>query len=173
MNVEGSAQLKLINLCIGFAAVAIVVTLAGCGGGGNSGGDPGPGGGSQLSVSVLEANGLTATLAEDRNTVAVGGTVTYTVTLANKTAAPISINISADALTSPPASLTVRNSGGSAVYEPVPGTPPLSSLSLAPGQSLTTTQAVAAYSPAGTYSAVATFFDSAITNAGPLTVTAQ
>jgi len=170
-----TSLMKLTSLKF-VAPVAAALLLAGCGGGGGtsdggSGGGPGPG--SPLSVSVLEANGLTATLAEDKSTVAVGGTVTYTVTLANKTAAPVSINISADALTLPPASLTVRNSGGSPVYQPLPGSPPLSSLSLAPGQSLVSTQAVAAYSPAGTYSASATFFDSAITTAGPLTVTAQ
>lgn len=166
-------HLKLTSLKF-VAPVAAALVLAGCGGGGgtgDTGGGPGPG--SPLSVSVLEANGLTATLAEDKNTVAVGGTVTYTVTLANKTAAPVSINISADALTLPPASLTVRNSGGSLVYQPIPSSPPLSMLSLAPGQSLVSTQAVAVYSPAGTYSASATFFDSAITTAGPLSVTAQ
>lgn len=173
---EGTTQLKYIVPCLAAAAVI----LAGCGGGGGNGnggdgGTAGSGGtsGSTLSASVLEANGLTATLAEDRNVIAAGGTVSYTLTLANKSTAPVTINISAGVPALPSASLVVRNSAGSAVFQPVPGAPPLNSLSLAPGQSLSTVQTVSAFAAVGTYNATATFSDTAVTNVGPLAVTVQ
>ena len=174
----------------------VVLLLAGCGGGGNgnsgngtastgttagtgigtgsssSTGTGGTGGGN-LSVSVREANGLTASLAEDKNTVAAGGTVTYTLTLSNKTAALISVNYNASLPTQPPVSLIVRDGSGQTVFQPVPGSPPLDTLELAAGQSLTETKAVTAFAASGTYNATATFFDSAITTVGPLTVTVQ
>ncbi len=55
--------------------------LAGCGGGGSGSPTAAP-----RSVSATLPDGLTGTLTEDRSTVAVGGTVTYTLTLANNTA---------------------------------------------------------------------------------------
>ena len=154
--------------------------FAGCGGGGGGGngsgggsGNNGGSGGGTLSVSAIEANGLTATLSEDKNTVSVGGTVTYTMTLANKTASAVLIQFSASTPTQPPAAVVVRDAAGNLVFTPVPPAPPLDTLSLGPGQALTVSQAVAAFSAAGTYSAKATFSDGPGTTIGPLTVTAH
>ncbi len=164
--------------------------LAGCGGGGGNGnssptvvtpittgvggvttGNGGATGGTPASVSAKEANGLTATLSENTTTVAVGGTVTYTLTLTNNTGAVVTVN----AVTSTQifTALSIRNASGALVYIPVPGSPPLQTVLLAPGQTLTTTQAVSAFSSAGTYSATGVFDDSTPTSVGPLTVTAQ
>ncbi len=178
----------------GAAALAFSsLLLAGCGGGGGGNGNSGSGttstgtsstgtsgtstgntgGSGPLSVSVTEANGLTATLAEDKNIVAVGGTVTYTLTLANKTPAAVLISYSSATPTQPPASVVVRNAVGSVVYSPLPGFPALDNLSLLPGQSLTASQAVAAYALPGVYNATSTFSDSVNTTVGPLAVTAK
>lgn len=171
---------------LGLASVAL---LAGCGGGGGGNGNSTPmvvtpitsgiGGttpittpvGTPASVTATEANGLTATLSENATTVAVGGAVTYTLTLTNNTGAVVTIN----AVTSTQifTALSVRNAANAPVYTPVPGSPPLQTVLLAPGQSLTSTQAVSAFSSAGAYSATAVFDDSIATSVGPLTVTAQ
>ncbi len=171
---------------LGLASVAL---LAGCGGGGGNssptvvnpitsgiGGATTSGNGgttttTPASVSATEANGLTATLSENTTTVAVGGTVTYTLTLTNNTGAVVTVN----AVTSTQifTALSIRNASGALVYIPVPGSPPLQTVLLAPGQTLTTTQAVGAFSSAGVYSATAVFDDSTPTSVGPLTVTAQ
>ena len=129
--------------------------------------------GGALSAFVTEPNGLTATLAEDKNTVAAGGTVTYTLTLTNKTAAPVSISYSASAPGQPPATLVVRNAAGSALFLPAPGPPPIDTIALAPGQSLSSAQTVSSFGATGVYSASATYADSAVTTVGPLTVTVQ
>ena len=72
-----------------FAAVAALVAaglLAGCGGGGSSHADlRSP----ALSASAKTPLGLTATFAEDKASVALGGGVTYTLTLTNNTSQPI------------------------------------------------------------------------------------
>lgn len=170
-----------------------VALLAGCGGGGGNGnptvispittGATGIGTTSgtttivPASVSVPEANGLTATLSESATTVAVGGTVTYTLTQTNNTGAIVTISGIGATAASPaqaPAALSVLNSAGSPVFVPPPGPPPLDSVSISPGQSLTTTQAVSGFGSAGTYSATAVFgVSGASTVVGPLTVTAQ
>ncbi len=172
---------------LGLVSVAL---LAGCGGGGGNGnssptvvapittgvggvttGNGGTIGGTPASVSATEANGLTATLSENTTTVVVGGTVTYTLTLTNNTGAVVTVN----AVTSTQifTALSIRNASGALVYIPVPGSPPLQTVLIAPGQTLTTTQAVSAFSSAGTYSATGVFDDSTPTSVGPLTVTAQ
>ena len=126
-----------------------------------------------MSVSVTEANHLTATVAEDKSTVSVGGTVTYTLTLANNTPSAVLISYSSAAPTQPPADVVVRNAVGSVVYSPLPGFPALDNLSLASGQSLTVSQAVSAFSVPGVYYASATFSDSTNTTVGPLAVTVK
>ena len=62
-------------------------------------------------------------------------------------------------LTVPSAVLTVKNPSGAISFAPVPGSPPFSNGSLAPGQSLTTTQVANGFTVAGTYSATAVFGD--------------
>jgi len=177
------SQLRQRVSLLGLASLAAL--LAGCGGGGGgssptvvapitTGGVPPPvisPGGTPASVSAKEANGLTATLSENTITVAVGGTVTYTLTLTNNTGAVVTVN----AVTSTQifTALSIRNASGALVYIPVPGSPPLQTVLLAPGQTLTTIQAVSAFSSAGTYSATGVFDDSTPTSVGPLTVTAQ
>ena len=178
-----------------YSAIFMGLILAGCGGGGGNGnidngttsteastgttgsttGSTGNGetGGGVLSVSVMEANGLTATLAEDKNAASVGGTVTYTLTLSNKTAASVPVNYNASLPSQPSASLIVRDGSGNTVFQPVPGSPPLDTLALLPGQSLSKTLTVTAFAASGTYDATATFSDSAITNVGPLAITVQ
>ena len=64
--------------------------LAGCGGGGGSSPTPvTPLVPLPHSASAALPDGLTATVAEDRTNVPLGGTVTYTMTLTNNTAQPI------------------------------------------------------------------------------------
>ena len=166
--------------------------LAGCGGGGG-GGNGNSGGGttttgtggtggtntgpiqSPLTVSTITATGLTASLTESNSTVAVGGTLTYTLTLTNNTAAAISVHATGALPTAPSAVITVRNAAGAVTFQPVPGAPPIYNGSLAPGQTLTTTQAASGFAAAGTYTATATFSDdtTAAATVGPLTVMAQ
>ncbi len=149
------------------------------------------------SVAATLSNGLTATLTEDRTTVSVGGTVTYTVTLANSTAQPVTYQpvYGPGSVPSVPATLTVTDPSGAVVY-PVGPFPQLvaigPSVTLAPGQSVSETQAVSTipvaglavaegYSRAGQYAATVTFgfVPSASGNTqaappvGPLIVTAN
>ncbi len=168
---------RIITLCLlGASAFPL---LTGCGGGG--GGDNGnPGGGgttgtgatgttgtgttgptpSVTSVSIVEPDGLTASLSENTNTISVGGSVTYTLTLTNATSAAVSIHYSSAAPNQPPAGFIVRDPSGSQLPPPVPGTPPFEMLSLAPGQTLASAQTVSGYTVHGTYTATATFNDS-------------
>ncbi len=161
--------------------------LAGCGGGGggggngNSGGSGNNGGQQPLSITVdTPTHGLTATLSEDRATVAVGGTVTYTLTLTNPpTGTSLVVATPSPTLPAEPAAqLNVTDSAGNKVYDPIPPVP-INSATLAPGQSLVETIPVQAFGGTGTYSATATFsfpLDSpppTPTTVGPLTVTAQ
>ncbi len=157
--------------------------LAGCGGGGggsngnSGGGTPGTTGPVQptLSASTTTATGLTASISEASRTVAVGGTVTYTLTLTNHTAAAIPIHATSASPTAPSAVLVVKNAAGTVTFQPVPGAPPLYNGLLAAGQTLTTTQAATGFAAAGVYTATATFSDDTAgpVNVGPLTVTAQ
>ena len=74
-----------IRVLLGVTASVAMPLLAGCGGGSSTTlPDPQP-----RSVSAALPDGLTATLAEDRSVVAVGGVVTYTMTLTNATGSPI------------------------------------------------------------------------------------
>lgn len=160
--------------------------MAGCGGGGGNGNSGGGttgtnsgttgnnNGGNQNPVTATGTlpDGLTGTLTESANTVSVGGTVTYTLTLTNGTGGAITIQAPSE--TTPPAYLVVTNSSGTAVYDPMPA-PPLTTVTLAVGQSLSQTASVS-LAPAGAYTAKANFSLSdgtANTVVGPLTVTAQ
>jgi len=169
--------------------------LAGCGGSSSSGTNapiltP-------RSVAATLSDGLTATLTEDRTTVSVGGTVTYTVTLTNSTAQPITYDPVYGPGSAPPvpATLTVTDPSGAVVYPVGPFPQYVSvgpSVTLTPGQSVSATQAVSTipvagltvaegYSRTGLYAATATFgfVPSASGNSqaaplvGPLAVTAN
>ena len=170
-------------------------SLAGCGGSSSSPANPPVL--TPRSASAVLSNGLTATLTEDRATVPVGGTVNYTVTLANLTAQPVTFQPVYGPGSSPPvpASLTVTNPAGAVVYPvgPLPQVVSVGpSVTLTPGQSVSGTQAVTTtpvtgltngegYSRAGVYAATATFgfvpsaSGSGQTNepVGPLSVTAN
>ena len=174
---------RIITLCLlGAGALPL---LAGCGGGGGSNGNSGTGttgttgtgtggGGGPTSVSVVEPNGLTASLSENTNTIAVGGSVSYTLTLNNTTAGAVSIHYSAANPGVPPAGLVVRDAAGNVVFTPVPGPPSFDTLSLAPGNILASTQTVTGYTTHGTYTATASFNDGgAVTTLPALTVAVQ
>ena len=181
-------------------AALLVPGLAGCGGSSSPKNTADPILFVPHAVSVPLLNGLTATLLEDRSTVPVGGTVTYTATLINPTPQPITyrpIISGSDSFSTPSAGLIVNNSSGQAVF-------PLNaaaqyvgtgaSVTLAPGQAISATEAVSTsqipgialaqgYAAAGQYTATARFavipgtssdISQAVTaTAGPLTVTAQ
>jgi len=174
-------------LCV--AALLALPGLAGCGGSSSSGTN------SPIltprSVSTILSDGLTATLAEDRTAVSVGGTVNYTLTLTNPTAQPITYQpaLSGTFFSNAPAYLGITDPSGKTAF-PVgpfanfggigPGT------TLAPGQSASGTVAVGSsgeggYSAAGTYTAAASFAvypgasggTEVTATTGPLIVTAQ
>ena len=176
---------RIITLCLlGASALPL---LAGCGGGGGSNGNGGTsttgtgttgtgtgGGGGVTSVSVVEPNGLTASLSENTNTITTGGSVVYTLTLNNTTAGAVSIHYSAANPGVPPAGLVVRDAAGNVVFTPVPGPPSFDTLSLAPGQILAATQTVTGYTSRGTYTATATFNDGGVVTTLPaLTIAVQ
>ncbi len=182
---------QTIILCL--MGASVLPLLAGCGGGGGGNGNTGGGGTTGTSgtagtsgtsgttgpppvtsVSIVEPNGLTASLSENAGSISVGGSVTYTLTLTNTTTAAVSIHYSAAVPTQPPAGIIVRDSSGNQVPGSVPGPPPLDTLSLAPGQTLTSTQTVSGYAVAGTYTATATFSDGpAFATLAPLSVAVQ
>ena len=163
--------------------------LAGCGGGGGGNGNTGGGttgttnsgtnSGTQnpLSVSGMTQNNLTATLSEPSGTVGVGGTVTYTLTLTNNTGTAIPINSVSLTPTAPAASLKVTGPTGAVSFQPpVPPPPPLSTVLLNPGQSISATTTANGFTAAGVYSATAAFGDDTsniTTSVGPLIVTVQ
>jgi hypothetical protein len=126
-----------------------------------------------LTATVTTASGLTASLSEAGSTVSVGGTVTYTLTLTNGTAAAIPVH--SNGLNIPAAGIIVRGPSGAITFEPVPGPAPVLNGTLAPGQTLTMTVTANGFTSAGNYSATATFSDdtTAAATVGPLTVTAQ
>ena len=150
---------------LGLAALLAVPGLTGCGGGGGSSTTtmvP-----QSRAVSAALPDGLTATLAEDRSTVAVGGVVTYTLTLANNTAQRVTYHpvFGGTAPSGVPAALVVKDAGGNTAF-PVGVMPNFiaigPSTTLAPGQSVSGTLAVGGddeghYSAAGQYSASASF----------------
>jgi hypothetical protein len=126
-------------LCI--LALATLPFLAGCGGGGGGGGptDPIP---TSASITRTAPNGLTATLKESTNSISAGSSVTYTYTLTNNTVNPITISAAVASTTRPTVTLGITNSTGTLIYASLPPPPPLVTTTLAPGQSLTSTEVV-------------------------------
>ena len=176
--------------------------LAGCGGGGGGNGNSGggttttgttstgtntgsntvgtstgtnTGGTTPLSISAVTATGLTATLTEASSTVSVNGTLVYTMTLTNTTTAAIPVNAINIPVTTPAAALTVIGPTGNVSFAPIPYAPNSNNGTLAPGQSISTTQTADGFTTAGTYSATATFGDDTTgpKSVGPLLVTAR
>ena len=177
---------KTLSVCL--LGLLILPLLAGCGGGGGSNGNPGGGGTtttgstgtntgtqSNLTSSVTTSTGLTASITEASSTVSVGGTLVYTLTLMNNTASALQVPYTGTTLPIPSVAVKVLGPNGLASSQPLPGGPPLNSESLAPGQSISTTQTATGFTTAGTYTATATFSDgtAAPPTAGPVTVTAQ
>jgi len=160
--------------------------LAGCGGGGGGNGNgggtttttgttTGSNGPSANSLSVTTPSGLVATLSEPSTIVGVNGSVTYTLSIRNPTAAGVAIQTASPSTpTTPSASLVVRDAASNKVYEPIPGGPPVYTAILAPGQTLTTTVAVSTFAARGAYYATANFGETnPATPVGPLPVTVQ
>ncbi len=152
------------------AGILASLSLAGCGGSSSSSTSAplAP----RIASSVLP-DGLTATLTEDRTTVPVGGTVTYTITLTNSTTAPITYQGIYGPGSGPPvpAFVEVTNQSGNLAY-PLQATTNVvyigQSATLAPGQSVSETQVVSTspnvgapmtpgYSLPGAYKASASF----------------
>lgn len=182
---------SLFPIAPALLGVLTISLLAGCGGGGGGNGNSNPGtttttgttgantgnnsSSSATSLSVTTTNGLVATLSEPSKLVGVGGTVVYTVSITNPTAAGVTIqSASQSAPTTPAASLVVRDAAGNKVYDPLPGGPPVFTATLAPGQTLSTTVTVNAYAARGVYNASVNFGETnPATPVGPLSVTAQ
>ncbi len=155
--------MKICTKALLCAAGSLVPILAGCGGSSSSGTNapvltP-------RSVSATLSDGLTATLTEDRSTVPVGGTVTYTVTLTNRTTQPVTYQpvIGGVSIPNAPAALVVADPQGNEAF-PVGAIPNYVSIgpsvTLAPGQSVSGAQVVGnssegSYSTAGQYTATA------------------
>ena len=180
-------NLRAVRVGVCLLGLLTLPLLAGCGGGGGGGGSsptpiptptpipiptptPTP---SALTATATSASGLTASLTQASSTVAVNGSLLYTLTLTNSTANAIPVH--SNGLNTPAAGLVVRNSSGLIVYAPVPGPAPVLNATLAAGQSLTTTVTANGFTAAGTYNTTATFSDdeTVATTVGPLTVTAQ
>lgn len=162
----------------------LVLTLtAGCGGGGGGGVSlPGPDP-TALSVSAPTAEGLTATLTQDKSTIAVmRGTVNYAMTLTNSSQSPVAVSVPQDDKGSPlpPVSLRITDSAGGAVYPraglgaPVGGGA-TQTLTLQPGDFVQQTlQVTNLFQVIGRCQATATFTTSGKqTTVGPLTLTAR
>ncbi|BDI28647.1 hypothetical protein CCAX7_006980 [Capsulimonas corticalis] len=161
-------------LCI--LGLALTPFLAGCGGGGGGGGDSTstPPAGTPASITGTAPNGLVATVTENTNIVSAGGNVIYTYKLTNPTGASITITSGSASPTTPSVTLGIKNAGGTPVYSSIPPPPPLFTATLAPGQSLTSTETVSAFGSTGVYQATAKFGDiTPVFSVGPLAVTVQ
>ncbi|MEO7717481.1 MAG: hypothetical protein ABIY70_14875 [Capsulimonas sp.] len=157
-------------LCI--LALATLPFLAGCGGGGGGGGPTDPIS-TSASITRTAPNGLTATLKESANSVSAGSSITYTYTLTNNTANPITISASSASPTRPTVTLGINGPTGALFYASLPPPPPLVTATLAPGQSLTSTEVVP-LGGAGVYSATAKFGDlTPVFSVGTLAVTVR
>ena len=174
------------------AGVLALPGMAGCGGADTAATAPAGPAPQPRSVSAALPDGLTATLAEDRATVAVGGVVTYTLTLANGTAQPITYQPILGGVGPSggvPASLLVLDPRGRTAF-PLGALPSVvavgPNITLAPGQLVSGTIAVGSsnrggYSAAGRYTASAAFTvqtgqsgaSPSATAVGPLEVDAQ
>ncbi len=143
------------------AGVLLAPGMAGCGGGGGTTStNPTP---QPHSVSAVLPNGLTATVTQDGATVPVGGVFTYTLSLTNATAQPItfqpertigfSVGVGDE--------LTVKNATGGQTYpagEYSQELTPTASVTLAPGKSVSASEAVGLYNSRGAFPAVGQYF---------------
>ena len=173
--------------------LACAFLFAGCSGG--SGGSSGP-----SSLSAPTPSGMTASLAQDRSSVAMGGTVHYTLTLTNGTSAPITVQEFQgpyDAKPRFPGYLDINNASGITLYTTTqpyylsPNAPSIAvvnppaptgqnvAVTVAVGQTLSVSYDVSAFADSGRYSAIAVFAPGGIedvnsvrTSVGPLNVTA-
>ena len=167
--------------------------IAGCGGGGSNGNSGGGttttgtstntagtntsgnnnSGQTPQTVTGKLSSGLTASISEPSATVSVGGSVTYTMTLTNNTAAAIPVHSNGTGMAA--AGVVVRNAAGATTNEPFPPPVPIYNGSLAAGQSISETVTASGFTVAGVYNATATFSDEIGANqsVGPLAVTAQ
>ena len=139
------------------AALLALPALAGCGGSSSSSTSAPTL--TPRSVSAPLSNGLTGTLTENRLTVSVGGTVTYTLTLSNATAQPITYQplISPDLMVQDPSGNLINPT-----FTNLVGIGP--STTLAPGQSARYDMEViggsngnGSYSVTGQYNATGSF----------------
>lgn len=181
------------------AASVLLAAVPGCGGGGGgSASSPspitttGPISGSNppsptTSVSAPALNNFTVSLQEDNATISTGGTVNYTLTLANTSLSTATIVATSESgITVPKATLRVTDSSGTVVYPvqrpglqrahdaPAPPPPPSNdtTVTLVPSQQLPSlTRSVVAFSAKGTYQAVATFTVAGTMSDTPQTVT--
>ncbi len=171
--------------------------LAGCGGSSGSSSAPliTP---QPRSVSAKSANGLTVTLNESADAASQTGSVTYTVSLTNPTAQPVTIQLATCSgfdtpnPNYPKNTLTVTNAAGTQIYpaitlQPVPpcipGPPVMQTI--APGQTLTDQKKLSINSLAAMLTAKGVYTlnafvvtssvgtASSVTIAGPLTLTVQ
>lgn len=146
------------------------------------------------SVSAKAANGLMVTLSENVDAVSQTGSVTYTVTLTNPTAQPVTIQLATCSGFATPDpnypnnNLTVTNAAGTQVYpaitlNPVPPCipgPPVTQ-TIAPGQTLTDQKKLSLNSFAATITAKGIYTLNALvvtsssttTTVGPLPLTVQ
>lgn len=174
------------------AALLSLACLPGCGGGGNEpsalvGADP-----TALSASATTANGLIATMTQDKASTSAGASLNYTFTLANPTPQAVMVQafggFNAQGVydlskMEPDLSFQIADASGKQVY-PDPNAPqplivrvPLS-ISLPPGQAISSKMTVpSGLSPSARYQAGATFFVSGFgtsggtqTSVGPLTI---
>ena len=167
--------------------------LAGCGGGGSGG--PGA---TPHSVSATLPSGLTGMLTEDRAAIRLGGTVTYTLTLTNRTPQPITYQFYAGNSNEypPGGSVQITDAQGKIVY-PIASTGsspyPTDPVTLSPGQSATASYPInediyggtptGPFATPGLYQATATFVvlpdpvnnnnPAVSVTTGPLAVTVQ
>lgn len=168
---------------LAWALLPLAATLtAGCGGGGGGVSLPGPDP-TRLSLSAPTPEGLTATLMQDKSTIAVTtGTVNYAMTLTNGTQAPLAVSLPRDDQGNPLplVTLSVKGDAGDVVYPagtltvPPPGGA-LRAVTLQPGDFVQQTLQISnAFRVIGRYQAVATFgTNGGQTAVGPLTLTAR
>lgn len=193
---QALGRARFLKIAKALPALVMLALLTGCGGGGGSSATaptppvlspgplpPVPIPAPTLAVSAPALSNFTATLSENAASISVGGTVNYTVTLANTSSTPATIlTNTSNGVSVPIATLRVSSSSGQTLYPPVsqPGArpqdgppPPPSSgvVTLQPGQSLSQTRALAVFSKADTDQAVATFTVAANLTDTPQTVT--
>ncbi len=147
---------------LGLAGALLAPGLAGCGGSGSTPSAPLP----RSASATLPTSGLTATVTEDRTSVKSGGVVTYTLTLTNNTDRAFTfqpVRRSAAPSAGVGDALTVKNADGGVTYPQGEFGQELTAgpnTTLAPGQSLSATEAVGLGNARGAFPAVGRYFAS-------------